>query len=237
MTYLINLNTKQLNLIGKIKSFTINNTILRDKGNSLNSPLYGFIIEIEFSEIYPAADLISTNSNVWFSNHTKRISNVLVSFETLLDIMEYSSTDKDSWKKEVILLDSSDKYLDKDTTKLLSILLVLSKKDPFKVSYQSLCIEINKTIFIIYSLGEKRNFNHLIEEDIRKVLGYNSISKLSNQLPYILRLTKQNIYRDNDTIILEDGSINYKGNNYRNISSIIYDIQFIKEHIVPLIKI
>lgn len=220
----------QLSLIGDIESFSINkHLILRSKGDSLNSPLNFLNVNIKFSNLHPASTLVKQIDNATFYNSNKELANININFNTLLDLIELFKSNYNT--HAIKLLDITSTYINSNikNCKHFTVILALSKEKPFKIAYNTLCINYNNTLYIAYT-DSGNNLHNLIADDIKYT--FSKLHKYREQLPYLYTKALSDIYKDPTTVILPNGHIQYKGNNYPKAKCALDTEDFINNYIL-----
>lgn len=223
---ILHLNFEQINLIGEVKDFSVIGFVQKNRGDSLNSTLVNFKIEINFKKLFPSSILIQNFDNCWFTSLSSTIRDVSISFETFCKLSEKQNTSQ-GIQVNLLEIDSDKKFF--------NILLALSEKSPFKVAYNSLCIEYKKVIYIIYDTDEnyRNKFNNLIEKDLDRTF-YQSL-KIKKQLEFFKSKALLHIFTHPSFILLEDGSISYLDVVYSHYKQLLNSPKFIKEYYLSVI--
>ncbi len=220
---MLKFNTEQILLIGNINNFRITDILKTYTGDSLNSPLFSFKIELRFNSLLPSAKLLSNLDNSWFKPNNYTLKDIIVSFDTLLELLEYLNPNEGI--KIELLNHQSD-------IKLFNLLLAMTDEQPFKVSFNSLCLKYKNVIYIIYDTNERTYFRHIISEDLKHTFKKNF--DIKNQLTFHIVKAIESIYKDPSLVVLDNGHIVYKGVEYLNHKKIIYSTNFIKDYFLNI---
>lgn len=220
---MLKFNTEQILLIGNINNFRITDILKTYVGDYLNSPLFSFKIELRFNSLLPSAKLLSNLDNSWFKPNNYTLKDVIVSFDTLLELLEYLNSNE-GIKIELLNYQSD--------IKLFNLLLAMTDEQPFKVSFNSLCLKYKNVIYIIYDTNERTYFRHLISEDLKYTFKKNF--DIKNQLSFQVVKAIESIYKHPSLVVLDNGHIAYKGVEYLNHKRIIYSTDFIKNYFLNI---
>lgn len=224
-------NEKDIELIGTVSNIELIRLVKTSPGDYLNSELYSFEVVINFDKLLPSSALLSKFDNSWFTNNRKSLSKVVIGLDTLKYFKDYLSG-----RLKV-------KFLNIHTdVKMFNILLVLaskmSKEDntslPFKLSYSSLSVKLNNTIYIIQNPNSKTSsyFSHTVDSDMIRL--FSRSVNFKYQFRFYVVKAIASIYQDSTFNIMDTGRIIYKGKEYSDHYDIINSTEFIEDYFLKL---
>ncbi len=125
---------------------------------------------------------------------------------------------------------------------MFNILLVLaskmSKEDntslPFKLSYSSLSVKLNNTIYIIQNPNSETSsyFSHTVDSDMIRL--FSRSVNFKYQFRFYVVKAIASIYQDSTFNIMDTGRIIYKGKEYSDHYDIINSTEFIEDYFLKL---
>lgn len=233
-----------LKSIGTITNITFKNIVF----STDQYPKYLLDIEYETKSVKPETrSLLEPIKNIDIFNRHIYIQNVLVNYEDIKKI--FSEFNVKTYKynnkkiitfKDLNISEFNNRYEEKDIKNIICFLYSQNKEQTFKLANNVLGIIYRNTMYTFEAKYINDSYRNTLNESVYELFeqGWSPLFKnhkyFNNFKSRFINSILKNIFYDPNTIILDDGDIEYKGNIYKSHKDILKDLTFIKEHIIPL---